>query len=135
MKKSFCKFALTAVVTTTFLSGCNSAQLRLNSDDDANTEESSEDTSEDKDDVPPDNSADDTSKDDEADNTAVSTQDTSEDNDEDDSKKTSSTKSIEELSDYDSAEPMLGVRREYEMEMCSRSFSMLDSRPITGVSQ
>ncbi|MCR5772941.1 MAG: hypothetical protein K6G87_17090, partial [Butyrivibrio sp.] len=108
LKRGFCKFILTAVVTTTFLSGCNSAQLRLNSDDDTTTEESSEDTSEDKDDVSPDNSAEDTSKDDESDKTDASTQDTSDDNAEDDSPKTSSAQSIEELSDYDSAETMEG---------------------------
>lgn len=61
MKRGFCKFILTVVVTTTFLSGCNSAQLRLNSDDDANTEESTEDTSEDEDDVSSDNLAEDRS--------------------------------------------------------------------------
>jgi tetrahydromethanopterin S-methyltransferase subunit D len=33
VKKNFCNFIVASVLTTTFLSGCDSAQLNLNSDD------------------------------------------------------------------------------------------------------
>lgn len=127
MKKDFCKFLLTALIVTNVLSGCNSAQLRLNSDDDT-TEVSSEDISEDDDDV----SSEDISKDDNVDKTDTFTQDTSEDNDEDDSKKTSSTKSIEELSDYDSAETMEGDElSSAELEKLEEYLNQIDNYGFT----
>ena len=60
------------MIVTNVLSGCNSAQLRLNSDDDT-TEVSSEDISKDDDDV----SSEDISKDDNVDKTGITDFDTS----------------------------------------------------------
>ncbi len=64
MKKNFSKFIVTAMVATTFLSGCNSAQLELNSEDEATIEESAEEISEDKDDAATEDSVEEVSKDD-----------------------------------------------------------------------
>ena len=132
MKNNVCKFVAIAMLATTFLSGCNSAQLNLNSDDDTPTEESTEEISEDNEDASSDDLAEDTSKDDESDKTDVSTQDSSEDNDEDDSKKTSSTKSIEELSDYDSAETMEGDElSSSELEKLEEYLNQIDNYGFT----
>lgn len=95
------------IVTATVLSGCDSAQLSLGSDE-ADTEESVEDVSEEENDAASDNSIEEVSKDDEEDTADDSTEDSSEDESEDDSNETSSNKSTGELSDYDSAEMMDG---------------------------
>lgn len=108
MKKNLLKHITGAMVIVTFLSGCNSSQLILDSDDEVGTEGSVENTSEDEYGRALDNSIEEVSKDDEDVITDESTTESSEDESEDDSNETSSNKSTEELSDYDSAEMMDG---------------------------
>lgn len=119
------------IVTATVLSGCDSAQLSLGSDE-ADTEESVEDVSEEENDATSDNSIEEVSKDDEEDTTDDSTEDSSEDESEDDSNETSSNKSTGELSDYDSAELMDGDKLSIEeVESIANYLNQMDNYGFT----
>lgn len=103
MKKRIVKALAGAIVATMILSGCNSALLSLDSDEDASTEENVEEVSEDKNNAASENTIEETVKDQEDGTNADSEDDITEDESNNDSKKAQ-----DNVSDYDSAEMMDG---------------------------
>ena len=118
-----------AMIAITVLSGCDSAQLSLNSGDEANIEDSVEDASEDENDAASDKKA---LKEDEEATTDASIEESSDDESEDDSKDTESDKSAEDLSDYDSAELMDGDKLSIEeVESIENYLNQMDNYGFT----